>query len=224
MRRTLTLLISSLVLLVALPVAAQDRIANVSLGGGVTWPQGNAGDTFNTGGHFQGGVSFHGTDIIGFEADYQFHWMPGPERTFASAVPGASGVLIESNHQMHLGSFNVLIRTPSSSPVAAYFLVGPGIYHRIVQLTTPAVGVATVCDPYWFVCYPVAVSTDQIVGDRSSTDWGMDFGAGATFGGGARFFVEARYHYIWGKDVTGPGGTTVNTNASYFPLTFGIRF
>src|SRR6185436_13297673 len=40
MRRTLTLLISSLVLLVAMPVAAQDRIANVSLGGGVTWPMG----------------------------------------------------------------------------------------------------------------------------------------------------------------------------------------
>jgi hypothetical protein len=214
-------LISSLVLLVAGPVAAQDRPVNVSLGGGVTWPMGNVGDTFNTGGHFQGGVSLQATDIIGFEADYQFHWMPGPERTF----PGLTGsVLIESNHQMHVGSFNILLRSPSSFPVAAYFLAGPGVYHRIVQLTTPAVGVATVCDPYWFVCYPVAVSTDQIVGDRSSTDFGIDFGAGATFGGAARFFVEARYHYVWGKEVTGPGGTTVNTNAQYFPVTFGVRF
>jgi opacity protein-like surface antigen len=86
------------------------------------------------------------------------------------------------------------------------------------------VGIASVCDPYWYVCYPVAVPVDQIVGDRSSTDFGMDFGGGVSFGGSVRFFVEARYHYVWGSDFTLPDGSTRNTNSQYFPITFGIRF
>ena len=221
MRRTL--LISGLVLLVAAPVLAQDRPVNFFIGGGVTFPSGDVASTFDTGGHFLAGLSFNFTDNVGFETDYQYHWMPGPERTFPN-VGGSGTVLIESNHQMHVGTFNLIIRTPSSSPVAAYFLAGPGVYHRIAQLTTPSVGFITVCDPYWYVCFPAAVSVDQVVGDRSSTDFGIDFGGGVSFGGGARFFVEARYHYVFGDDINIPGGGTRSTNAQYFPITFGIRF
>jgi opacity protein-like surface antigen len=221
MRRIL--LISGLLLLVAAPLRAQDRPVNVILGGGVTFPFGDLSDSFNTGGHFDAGVAFQPSDNFGVEIDYQYHWMPGPERTFPN-VGTAGSTLIESNHQMHVGLFDIILRTPSTSPVAGYFMAGPGVYHRIVQLTTPAVGFITVCDPYWYVCFPTAVSTDQIVGDRSSTDFGFNFGAGVTFGGEARFFVEARYHYVWGDDFTGPGGTTVSSSAQYFPITFGIRF
>ena len=57
------------------------------------------------------------------------------------------------------------------------------------------VGVITVCDPYWLICYPTAVSTDAIVGDRSSTDFGINVGGGVNFGA---FYAEARYHYVWG--------------------------
>jgi hypothetical protein len=184
---------------------------------------GDIADTFDTGGFFQAGLSTMFNDQIGFQFDYMYHRLPGPERLFP-ATPGTDAVLIESNHQMHVGSFNLLIRTPSSVPVSGYFLVGPGFYHRIAQLTTPSVGIASVCDPYWYVCYPVAVPVDQIVGDRSSTDFGMDFGGGVSFGGSVRFFVEARYHYVWGSDFTLPDGSTRNTNSQYFPITFGIRF
>ena len=221
MRRTL--LVSSLVLILGAPALAQDRPVNVSLGGGVTFPVGNVGDTFDTGGHFQAGVSFNFNDYVGFEADYMYHRLGGPERSFPDNLGGAP-VLIQSNHQMHVGSFNLLVRSPSSSPVAAYFLAGPGVYHRIVQLTTPSVGFVSVCDPYWFVCYPAAVSVDTIVGDRSSTDFGFDFGGGVTFGGAARFFLEARYHYVWGPEFDLPDGTTRKANSQDFPITFGIRF
>ncbi len=217
------LLISGLVLLVAAPVVAQDRPVNFSLGGGLTFPSGDVADSFDMGGHFLAGLSFNFNDAVGFEADYQYHWMPGPERSFPNV--GTSGTtLIESNHHIHMGTFNVIVRTPSSSPVAGYFLGGVGVYNRVVQLTTPAVGFITVCDPYWYVCFPTAVSTDRIVGDRSSTDFGIDFGGGVTFGGEARFFVEARYHYVMGDDINVPGGTARSTNAQYIPITFGIRF
>ena len=86
-------------------------------------------------------------------------------------------------------------------------------------------GFITVCDPYWLICYPTAVSTDAIIGDRSSTDFGVNVGGGVTFGA---FYVEARYHYVWGPEVTAAGGAagaqTYSTNASYFPITVGFRF
>ena len=221
MRRTL--LISCVILVSAAVAQAQDRPVNFNIGGGVTFPVGDVADTFDTGGFFQAGLSFHFNDTVGFEVDYQYHRLPGPERSFPS-VSGTGPVLIESNHQMHVGSFNLLVRSPSTSAVAAYFLAGPGVYNRKVQLTTPSVGLITVCDPYWYVCYPTPVEVDRIVGDRSSTDFGFDIGGGVSFGGGARFFVEARYHYVWGDDITLPDGSTRGTNASYFPITFGIRF
>jgi opacity protein-like surface antigen len=218
-----TLLVAGLVLFVSVPAGAQDRPVNINIGGGVTFPVGDVADTFDTGGFFQSGVSFNFNDQVGFEADYMFHWLPGPERTFPPVL-GGSPVLIESNHQLHVGSFNVVVRSPSTSPVAAYFLGGPGVYYRKVELTTPSVGLVTVCDPYWFVCYPTAVEVDTVVGDRSSTDFGFDVGGGVTFGGNVRFFVEARYHYVWGDDITLPDGSTRSTNSQYFPIAFGIRF
>lgn len=45
--------------------------------------------------------------------------------------------------------------------------------------------------------------------DRSANDFGVNFGGGITLGTEARFYIEARYHYVWGP---------------YFPLTFGFRF
>ena len=106
---------------------------------------------------------------------------------------------------MHAGTFNLVVRSTGGGGVGGYFLAGPGIYHRIIQLTTPSVGFATVCDPYWLICYPAAVSTDAIVGDRSSTDFGFNFGGGLTFGHAAKFYVEARYHYVWGPKITAAG-------------------
>jgi hypothetical protein len=120
---------------------------------------------------------------------------------------------------------------PHDSPVGGYVLGGAGYYHRIVQLTSPSVGYTTICDPYWYVCYPAAVSVDQIIGDRSSNDFGINFGGGVTFGHEAKFYVEARYHYVFGKTITPTTalGNTVcpnscSTSASYFPLIFGIRW
>ena len=109
---------------------------------------------------------------------------------------------------MHAGTFNLVARSNSGGAVNGYFLAGPGVYYRKVELTSPGVGFITVCDPYWLICYPTAVETDRILGDRSSTDFGMNFGGGITFGHDAKFYVEARYHYVWGKKITAPGGGT----------------
>jgi len=224
MRKTYILL-ALLSLTVPASVLAQDKPVEFNIGGGVTFPLGDVADSFDTGWNFAAGLTFNANEVVGFQGEYQYHRLGGPDRLFANQVQPVSTdqILIESNHQMHVGSFNVVLRAGGTSGVRGYLVAGPGVYNRKIQLTTPSVGFVTVCDPYWLICYPTAVSTDTIVGDRSSTDFGVNVGGGVNFGA---FYVEARYHYVWGPEVTAAGasGQTYSTNASYFPITLGFRF
>ena len=228
------------ILVAAAPALAQDKPIDVNIGFGVTFPTSSFKDSFDTGWDGTIGVTFNLNQHIGLQAEYIYARMNGPAKTInVSLTPGggvSSTQLIESNHQMHVGSFNLVYRAQGhDSPIGGYVLGGAGIYHRIIQLTSPAVGYTTFCDPFWYVCYPVAVSVDNIIGDRSSNDFGVDFGGGVTFGHEAKFYVEMRYHYVWGPTITSsatqlPAGATAtcsggcSANASYFPLTFGVRW
>jgi hypothetical protein len=82
------------------------------------------------------------------------------------------------------------------------------------------------CDPWWYVCYPGGfVPVENVIGERSSTDFGMAFGGGVNFG---KIYAEARYHYIWGPEVenqVNPLETTgQKANGQFFVTTFGFRF
>ena len=232
-----------LVLVTAMPALAQDRPFGINFGGGWVFPTGEIGKRFDAGWNGTIGGTVYFTPQLGFQAEYMYGRMGGPDRVI-NLFPGpGSGVstpsLIESNHQMHVGTFN-LVYSPTagqsgSSPVGFYALGGAGIYHRLIQLTTPTTGYTTICDPYWLVCYPALVSVDQIIGDRSSNDFGINIGAGVTFGTDTKFYIETRWHYVWGPEVTTPAGIATptgttdcsqgcSTNASYFPLTFGVRW
>jgi opacity protein-like surface antigen len=239
MRKLLTALF--VIVIAAAPAAAQDyKPVDVNFGFGWAIPSADFKNSFDVGWNGTIGATFNLNPNLGFQAEYIYARMNGPDRTISvTATPiaaAATNGLIESNHQMHIGSFNVIYKGQSSDhPVGGYVLGGAGIYHRLVQLTSPSVGYTTVCDPYWYVCYPAAVSVDAIIGDRSSNDFGIDFGGGVTFGREAKFYVESRYHYVWGKSVT-PSATTLpsstaatcssgcSTNATYFPITLGVRW
>lgn len=207
-------------------VAAQDKPVEFHVGGGVAFPVGDIADSFDTGFNFATGLTFNANETIGFMGEYQYFRFGGPDRVFDNAVitPGSPDkILLESNHQMNVVDFNVVFRAGGTSGMRAYLLAGPGVYWRKVQLTTPTVGFITVCDPYWYICYPTAVSTDAIIGDRTSTDFGINVGGGVNFGA---FFVEARYHYVWGPKIEAQAinGQTYSANASYFPISAGFRF
>ena len=217
------------ILVAAAPATAQDdKPVNINIGFGWTMPEGNFKDSFDAGWNGNFGATFNISPTLGVQGEYMYARMDGPAKTIlVSPSPGGitSSQLLESNHQMHAFIGNIAYKNMSNDRlVGGYVLGGMGLYHRIVQITSPAVGFTTFCDPYWYVCYPAAVSVDNILGDRSSNDFGINFGGGIAFGGDAKFYVEARYHYIWGKDITGPGGATLSTKAQYFPLTFGVRF
>ncbi|HVH29645.1 MAG TPA: outer membrane beta-barrel protein [Vicinamibacterales bacterium] len=225
-------------LIAATPAEAQDRPAGVNFGGGWTFPVSGLNDAFDIGWNAGIGGTFNISPTVGFQAEYMYHRMGGPDRPILIAsnpdLPATTSGIIESNHQIHSGTFNLVYQTPrGGSAVGGYVLGGVGIYHRLVQLTTPSVGYTTICDPYWYVCYPTLVSVDRIIGDRSSNDFGINIGGGVTFGTDGQFYVEMRYHYVWGPKVetqVNPlNGTDVcpnecSTNAQYFPLTLGFRW
>jgi len=230
-----------LLVLAAAPAAAQDyKPVDFFFGFGWAFPTTDFKNSFDTGWNGTVGLGFNINEKLGIQADYTYTHMDGPQRTInLSPTPVAVATdtgLLESNHQMHIGTFDLVYKLQSSERlVNGYVLGGGGIYHRIVQLTTPSVGYTTFCDPFWYVCYPTLVSVDQIIGDRSSNDFGINLGGGITFGHEGKFYIESRYHYVWGKDIqpavatplangTTPCASGCTTNAAYFPLTFGFRW
>jgi hypothetical protein len=232
------------VLLAGAPAVAQERPVGFNFGGGWAFPTSGLKDAFETGWNGAFGVTFNISPTLGVQAEYMYDRMGGPERTIQvfptpTALVG-SNQLIESNHQIHSGTFNLVFSPPlpeGGAPIGGYFLGGGGIYHRLIQLTSPSVGYASYCDPYYYVCYPTLVEVDRILGDRSSNDFGINLGAGITFGREAKFYVETRWHYVWGPEIRPeasqlPAATAAtatcaegcSTNAQYFPLTFGVRW
>jgi hypothetical protein len=202
---------------------AQDKPVTFNVGVGVILPQGDVGDRFDAGVNVPIGVTFNISETVGIQGEYSYSWMGGPDGTVTPI--GGSPTLLESNHSIHMGSANVKFSPQTSGAVGGYLLGGLGIYHRSVELTTPAVGLVTVCDPWWYVCYPVAVEVDQVVGSRSTNDFGVNFGGAVTFA--RRFYVEARFHYVWGPEFERPeifGGGRVKANGYYFPINFGVLF
>jgi hypothetical protein len=222
----------AVVLAAATPARAQDKPVSVNLGGGFTVPVSDVSERFSTGGSFNIGVIFEppATPMFGFQVEYAYNKLGGEDKLIpVSITPGGpltSQALIESHHNMQYIDFNALIKTPGDAMVAPYGIGGFGMYYRSVSLTTPDVGYTTWCDPYWYVCYPVAVEVDRIIGDRSSWDPGINLGGGVAFrlGETAKFYVETRWHYMWGPEFTDRDGVTQKANGQYFPVTFGFRF
>jgi hypothetical protein len=215
---------------------AQDSLTEkpviLSIGAGWTAPVSDGRDHLADGWNFNFGAQFNVTRVIGIEALYGFNGF-GDKRlslpVFATPLGSVGGIPTDffGRLNMHYGTGNLIIQKPEG-PIRPYGLVGAGVYYRPIQITTPAVGwVPGYCDPYWYVCYPGGfVPTDRIVGERSSTDFGMDFGGGIHFG---QVFAELRYHHIWGPTIQGPAddngvSTEVKANGKFVVTTFGVRF
>jgi len=223
---------------VAAPAAAQDdHPIKLTIGGGFTGVYGAASDHIGNGGNFTFGVLFKLNEKIGLQGEYAWNGMKKKNLQLpVSATPTGSTVPSDffADGNMQYGDFNVLFSPAVGGKTAPYLITGLGVYYRPVNITTPSVGFATVCDPYWYVCFPTAVSVDQVVGSRSSTDFGMNFGGGVNvrMTEHASLFFEIRYHYIWGPEISAaqvnPLGTTApasqKANGQFMPITVGFRF
>jgi opacity protein-like surface antigen len=222
-------------LLSASIAGAQDKKVEVSLGGGFTTPNSDVRDHLGNGYNFNLGVQVNVTPVIGIEGVYSYNGL-GDKRISipVSGTPGGDAVPTDffGSMNMQYGVGNVVFQRPHGG-IKPYGLVGMGVYYRPVKVTTPGVGfVPGYCDPWWYVCVPGGfVPVENIIGERSSTDFGMDFGGGVKFG---FIYAELRYHYIWGPTVQ--EGTPIQSlpnvtvsadrkaNGQFLATTFGIRF
>jgi opacity protein-like surface antigen len=210
--------------------AYEDRPVHLNIGGGFTVPVSDVADRFGTGGGFNIGMIIEPTPVFGIQFEYGYNGLSGEETQVPLAEsPVAAAItngVIESHHSMHYLNVNGILSTGGESLFKAYAVGGTGMYYRSVSLTSPDVGYTTWCDPYWYVCYPTLTEIDRVLGDRSSWDPGINVGGGVSFALGeeAVFYVETRWHYMWGPEVTDGEGVTRNANGQYLPVTFGFRF
>jgi opacity protein-like surface antigen len=215
-----------LTLLIAVPAFAQDdKRWHVNFGGGPTFISGDLGDRFNTGWGPAIGVTFDPSERIGVQFEY------GYRRFYIEDAIDAQAGRLDAHHSMHQMTFNVTTDlTPREAAIRPYVMAGPGAYYRSVTVTRYE-GTGVVCDPWYYICgsYPI----ESVLGDRGGWDFGFNIGGGVGFRfEGGEFFVETRYHYVWGPEIAAatnlPAGVTppeaTKANGSYWPLTFGFRF
>jgi len=234
MRHTRPIVVAICLGLSAAAAQAQDvRPVNVSLGGGWTIPYSDIKDHLGNGYNFNFGVQVNVKPTIGIEGLYSFNGL-GEKRISIPVAgnPDGSGAVptdFFGTMNMQYGTGSVIFQRPDGG-VRPYGLVGMGVYYRPIKITTPGVGyVPGYCDPWWYVCYPGGfVPVENIVGERSSTDFGFDFGGGVDvpLGETVKLYLEARYHYMWGPEVkTSVSGTdTKKANPQFLPITVGLRF
>ncbi|RKG93138.1 outer membrane beta-barrel protein [Corallococcus terminator] len=201
-------------------IEVPERHFMFNVGGGLSFPISDAGDRFETGGGFQLGAGYQFHRSFGVMAEY-----------FYSGYDIRSDVLtgtgVDGNHYMQYGSLNAVWNVIPRSTFGFYFIAGPGLYYRQVELLQLS-GVAAVpyCDPWLYYCATDVVAVSEIIGSRSSTDFGLGGGVGLTLkiNGELRFYVEGRYHYIFGQSFDVPGGDSRKADGQYIPVNFGIRY
>jgi hypothetical protein len=232
------LLFTALVGMVTPGVAlAQDQRVHFTFGGGFTAPNAEVRDRLGNGYNFNFGVDVAVNPVISIEGLYSFNGL-GDKAISVPVSPcvGCAGVPTDfvADMNMQYGTGSLVFQVPHG-PVRPYGLVGLGVYYRPIKVTTPGVGwVPGYCDPWWYVCYPGGfVPVDNVVGERSSTDVGMNFGGGVRFG---PVFAELRYHYIWGPTIEGQASNLPaaisptdslagkKANGQFLQTTFGVRF
>jgi len=235
MRYTVGLVLAAGLLTVCATTAqAQEDRVDFSLGAGFTAPNSEVRDHLGDGYNFNIGLQVNVTRAFAIEGLYSFNGLGDKQiEVPLSPTPFDATVPSRFSADMNMQYFTVsgIFQRPEGSSVRPYGLIGMGVYYRPIKVTTPGVGFAPgFCDPYWYVCYPGQfVPVENIIGERSSTDFGMDFGGGAKFGS---FYSELRYHYIWGPTVptTGPvqplpGVSALReANGQFLQFTFGFRF
>jgi hypothetical protein len=221
--RRLSIVALALVALVSSRAAAQSRPIHVNIGGGPTFAFSDIGNRFSTGWGPAIGVAIDSGRNTAFQIEYAWRWLDLKNEA------DSQGARFSASHRTHQIDVNMIGNlTRPGSRLRVYVIGGPGAYYRSVNITQ-YVGSGVVCDPFWYLCgtFPA----NEILGSRGSWDVGFNAGGGGGVDLGlAEFFIETRFHFIWGPEIEvprgQPGGAPIILKADglYWPFTFGIRF
>jgi opacity protein-like surface antigen len=177
---------------------------NFNFGGGPTSVVGGQRQRLESGWNFNFGGGYNFTPRAGFTLE------------FGQSVLGLSDEDIQ-RHQADDGdasvwsvTLNPVYRFRLGGPVGMYLIGGGGFYQRELRYFSSGFAFVPTLGGGGFYA-PVATEAHDI--DNTG---GINAGMGFTFhvGGGAKFFVEARYHYVF----------TANTPTQIIPVTIGFRW
>jgi len=203
------------VLALAAPAGAQEKPYSLALGGALVGPLSDSADRFSAGFGFTAGLTWRVNEQIGVTGDYTWSTL-GAQDDWSGLVATRP---VDVTPRIQFGTVNVKFQAPPAK-VRLHVLAGIGLYHRSVAMRTAGSGDITVCDPWWFVCTAGPVPVGSVSRTHSTTDPGINVGAGIAAG---RFFAEIRYHFMWGPSFETPGGAQEATG-KFLPLTVGVVF
>jgi hypothetical protein len=232
MRRRFVFITTALLAFATSAFAQEMRNVEFNIGTGFTVPQSDSKNSSGTGGNFQLGAVVNLTPIIGVQANYFYNRFGSKDFSANPCVPNpvtpgeiCGSIPFSLRHSMHDGDFSLILSNRKAF-LTPYAILGVGVYHHVVNLTTASVGLGSVCDPWIYVCYPTLVPVENIIGERTSTDFGTNLGGGVLLhlGYGTYFYSEVRYIHTWGPTISNPlTGASVKANGNYWPFVFGLK-
>lgn len=205
-------LITALILTFATIASAQgeEHKWTANVGAGFTPLVGALNKRLDNGWHVTFGGGYRPTSHFSIGAQVMYNGL-GVSRGLLNevGVPGGNA---------HLWAFTAEPRLRFASSyhhVSPYLIGGVGYYRRVVEFTRPTIAAVTVFDPF-FGFFPVFFPADQVIGrvTRNGIGGSAGFGFEAGMRHGAKFFLEARYHYA----------STGTIPTRMIPMTFGVRF
>ena len=210
-KRTLFLVVITMVVAAALPADAQDfNRFLINVGGGMGYPQGDLNSFANSSGSFVAGGGYNFTRYLG--ADTEYYWQDLPVNDRLKELIKMPNV----RARQYAWTFNPIVRVPIGRKFGAYVIGGIGWYFRSGEATTPGIGV--ICDPYWSWWYGCVIgSTDIVTKSKSSSAFGKNIGVGLTYRLGEsplKLYTEVRYHQA----------SYNNVSTQLVPVVIGIRW
>ena len=201
-------------LLLAWPAAAQNTSKFIfEVGGGATEPvRHNTENRLDTGFNFLVGGGVNLAPAFGVVAEFGYNQLGINSHVLQGmGVPDGSG-------RIYSLTLNPVVRFNPRGRFDAYLTGGGGYYRRTVEFTEPTVITVTAFDPFFGVFFPADIPAHTVLGSFTQNKGGLNAGAGVSVrvrgDSDAKFFAEARYHYMF----TTPVATT------YLPVTFGFRW
>ncbi len=192
------------------------------LAGGTGIPISNSSDFFDIGWGASLGVGFRFTDRLAAQVDYMYSSYDIKSDIIPDHAAGIVG-----NQRLQWSTLNVSYEfVPSGNIVNIRAHAGPGIYWRRVSIEeVTGVESVTFCAPGTFVCYPSPTTTTEVIGARSSTDFGLNFGfnLSVSLGYPTRIYLEPRFHFIFGPIIETPSGAR-RANGYFIPVVLGFDY
>ena len=185
---------------------------DLSVGGGFSEPTGRAGNNLNTGWNFGIRGGYKTSRNIALDLDFSYNrWNLNSTAQARYGEPGGYSTIWSA-------SFTPVFYGSARWHVSPYVLGGPGVYHRNLSLTQPALVNTFYCDPFFGFCYPASFGVNQVVASATTYKMGVNVGAGLEFPfahSPLKVFGEARYSRMF---------TTHGSDLSFVPVTFGLRW